>query len=66
MRGAFPCRILDVATRVLDISNKVKINLLEVSGPVQACNGIALPFNKVKTVARAAGGFFELLLEVRQ
>jgi hypothetical protein len=42
MRGAFPCRILDVATRVLEISNKVK------------------------KVARAAGGFFELLLEVRQ
>ena len=26
------------------------LNLLEASGPVQACNGIALPFYRVQTV----------------
>jgi len=31
------------------------LNLLEPSGPVQACNGIALPLPLLKTVIGAAG-----------
>jgi hypothetical protein len=46
MRGAFPCRILDVATGVLDIYNKVR--------------------KSWRLDARTAGGFFELLMEIRQ
>jgi hypothetical protein len=35
--------------RVLIVMKSGNLNLLEPSGPVQTCNGIALPFSLVRT-----------------
>jgi len=34
------------------------LNLLEPSGPVEACNGIALPFTTLLVIALRPGEFF--------
>lgn len=53
IRDAFPLRILDVATRVLDFPDEVK----KVAG---------LMHGHVSLCIQAEGGFFEHLLEIGQ